>query len=189
VYRQLRKAQEDGKNEPRAADFYFGEMEMRRHALSTPLPERLILAAYWLVSGYGLRAMRAFAALTTLIVGATAVMQDAGFSGLRPGYLDSLLYAVGSVLSLSLTIGHLSAVLTDRGDAIRILLRIGGPVLLGLAALALRGASRDDQTRGWQPTETQGGRGDSWCLVGSICTGLPRRTRRPPSRSAAMRQG
>ena len=28
LYRQLRKAQEDAKNEPGAADFYYGEMEM-----------------------------------------------------------------------------------------------------------------------------------------------------------------
>ncbi|MGW1895752.1 hypothetical protein ACWCP6_36730 [Streptomyces sp. NPDC002004] len=31
VYRALRKAFEDSKNEPGAADFYYGEMEMRRH--------------------------------------------------------------------------------------------------------------------------------------------------------------
>jgi DNA invertase Pin-like site-specific DNA recombinase len=31
IYRALRKAQEDKKNEPGAADFYYGEMEMRRH--------------------------------------------------------------------------------------------------------------------------------------------------------------
>ncbi|MFE4720627.1 pentapeptide repeat-containing protein, partial [Streptomyces sp. NPDC056728] len=31
VYRALRKAFEDGKHEPGAADFYYGEMEMRRH--------------------------------------------------------------------------------------------------------------------------------------------------------------
>lgn len=31
VYRVLRKAFEDGKDEPVAADFYCGEMEMRRH--------------------------------------------------------------------------------------------------------------------------------------------------------------
>src|SRR5690242_6644866 len=43
------------------------EMEMRRHARSTPRAERLILAAYWAVSGYGLRATRAFIALALLI--------------------------------------------------------------------------------------------------------------------------
>ncbi|MFD5305122.1 hypothetical protein ACFVOO_32435 [Streptomyces rochei] len=36
VYRALRKAFEDQKHEPGAADFYYGEMEMRRHADDIP---------------------------------------------------------------------------------------------------------------------------------------------------------
>ena len=139
LYRQLRKIQEDAKNEPGAADFYYGEMEMRRHSEATPRAERFILMMYWAVSGYGLRATRAFMALAFLIFGSAAVLKFAGFPGRAPAYLDSLLYVGGSVLSLSLTIGKLPAVLTHWGDAIRILLRIAGPVLLGLGALALRG--------------------------------------------------
>jgi uncharacterized protein YjbI with pentapeptide repeats len=42
LYRQLRKAFEDAKNEPGAADFYYGEMEMRRQAKSTSFGERFI---------------------------------------------------------------------------------------------------------------------------------------------------
>ncbi|MDL2077646.1 pentapeptide repeat-containing protein [Streptomyces sp. GXMU-J15] len=61
LYRQLRKAFEDGKNEPGAADFYYGECEMRRHDRSgTTVGERWLLWWYWLLSGYGLRASRAF---------------------------------------------------------------------------------------------------------------------------------
>ncbi|WP_353652310.1 pentapeptide repeat-containing protein [Streptomyces sp. CB03911] len=64
IYRQLRKAFEDGKNEPGAADFYYGEMEMRRHdRAGIPAGERGLLWAYWLISGYGLRASRALACL------------------------------------------------------------------------------------------------------------------------------
>ncbi|MFE0453078.1 pentapeptide repeat-containing protein [Streptomyces sp. NPDC058914] len=60
VYRALRKAFEDGKNEPGAADFYYGEMEMRRHDLTgTTRAERGLLHGYWMLSGYGLRASRA----------------------------------------------------------------------------------------------------------------------------------
>ena len=58
LYRQLRKAQEDIKDEPGAADFYYGEMEMRRHAQTAPAAERAIIWLYWLISGYGLRALR-----------------------------------------------------------------------------------------------------------------------------------
>ncbi|UYQ65355.1 pentapeptide repeat-containing protein [Streptomyces peucetius] len=61
LYRQVRKSLEDGKNEPDAADFYYGEMEMRRHDTSRPRAERALLTAYWAVSGYGLRASRALA--------------------------------------------------------------------------------------------------------------------------------
>ncbi|MGX2995757.1 pentapeptide repeat-containing protein [Streptomyces sp. JNUCC 64] len=61
LYRHLRKAFEDGKNEPGAADFYYGESEMRRHdRTGTTWGERRLLWAYWLLSGYGLRASRAF---------------------------------------------------------------------------------------------------------------------------------
>ncbi|WP_326597132.1 pentapeptide repeat-containing protein [Streptomyces sp. NBC_01803] len=78
LYRQLRKALEDGKNEPGAADFYYGEMEMRRHDRdpdgSTPLPERLLLHLYWAVSGYGLRASRALAWLGAAMTVTVAVM-------------------------------------------------------------------------------------------------------------------
>ncbi|MFF6880023.1 pentapeptide repeat-containing protein [Streptomyces sp. NPDC012474] len=65
VYRQLRKAFEDSKNEPGAADFYYGEMEMRRHDPEISLGERTLLTSYWAVSGYGLRATRAVGWLAT----------------------------------------------------------------------------------------------------------------------------
>ncbi|MFI0265866.1 pentapeptide repeat-containing protein [Streptomyces luteogriseus] len=63
VYRQLRKSLEDGKNEPDAADFYYGELEMRRHDHERPLSERALLTVYWALSGYGLRASRALGCL------------------------------------------------------------------------------------------------------------------------------
>ncbi|MET7300439.1 pentapeptide repeat-containing protein [Embleya sp. NPDC005575] len=73
VYRALRKAFEDGKNEPGAADFYYAEMEMRRHDRhDTTRAERGLLTAYWALSGYGLRASRALTwlglAMTTTIL-------------------------------------------------------------------------------------------------------------------------
>ncbi|MEU4685619.1 pentapeptide repeat-containing protein [Streptomyces xinghaiensis] len=61
LYRQVRKSLEDGKNEPDAADFYYGEMEMRRHDTNRSRGERALLTAYWMLSGYGLRAGRALA--------------------------------------------------------------------------------------------------------------------------------
>nr|WP_030504530.1 hypothetical protein [Micromonospora purpureochromogenes] len=51
LYRQLRKAQEDVKNEPGAGDFYYAEMEMRRCDSTGRSAERLILFLHWLVGG------------------------------------------------------------------------------------------------------------------------------------------
>ncbi|WP_442816778.1 pentapeptide repeat-containing protein [Streptomyces sp. NBC_01304] len=74
VYRQLRKSFEDSKNEPDAADFYYGEMEMRRHDRTRPRAERALLAAYWAVSGYGLRAARAMGWLLGAMAATVLVM-------------------------------------------------------------------------------------------------------------------
>ncbi|MDX6676929.1 MAG: hypothetical protein QOE31_981 [Solirubrobacteraceae bacterium] len=107
LYRSLRKALEDSKDEPGAGDLYYGEMEMRRRSLSTrsaeedrdeqPAPdpdrkprrirrrrrawraERAIITLYWLLSGYGLRASRAMIALFVLVALSTAAFHLYGF--------------------------------------------------------------------------------------------------------------
>jgi hypothetical protein len=84
LYRQLRKAQEDAKNEPGAADFYYGEMEMRRHSTMTPRDERIVLWLYWLISGYGLRALRSLLALLIVGVIATTALVGWGLAATAP---------------------------------------------------------------------------------------------------------
>jgi hypothetical protein len=79
LYRALRKAEEDAKYEPGAADFYYGEMEMRRHAVGTPWIEKRLLWAYWLVAGYGLRASRALLTLLVVLLAATATLAAVAF--------------------------------------------------------------------------------------------------------------
>ncbi|MFE6338761.1 pentapeptide repeat-containing protein [Streptomyces sp. NPDC057798] len=74
LYRQLRKSLEDGKNEPDAADFYYGECEMRRHDTTRPRGERTLLGLYWALSGYGLRALRALTWLGAAMAVTIAVM-------------------------------------------------------------------------------------------------------------------
>ncbi|MEV5884866.1 pentapeptide repeat-containing protein [Streptomyces sp. NPDC052020] len=79
LYRQLRKAFEDGKNEPGAADFYYGEMEMRRHdRTGTPPGERFLLWGYWLLSGYGLRASRALGWLAVAMLVTIVLLMSLG---------------------------------------------------------------------------------------------------------------
>ncbi|MFF2549101.1 pentapeptide repeat-containing protein [Kitasatospora sp. NPDC058063] len=74
VYQQLRKAFEEAGNEPDAADFYYGEMEMRRRDAQRPRAERRLLGVYWLTSGYGLRASRALSWLLVAMGATLALM-------------------------------------------------------------------------------------------------------------------
>lgn len=79
LYRQLRKALEDGKDTPGAADFYYGEMEARRHdTQGTPHGERALLHAYWLLSGYALRASRALGFLAATATATFLLMMTIG---------------------------------------------------------------------------------------------------------------
>lgn len=99
IYRELRKQREDSKDEPGAADFYYGEMEMRRHATGrhtrderggrrrpAVVGEHVILVLYWLLSGYGLRAWRALTSLAAVVLVAGVVLALWGFgsSGVQP---------------------------------------------------------------------------------------------------------
>ena len=194
LYRALRKAHEDVKDEPGAADFYYGEMEMRRQARydqarqrwrevdlgwwAAARTEHAILWVYWLIAGYGLRAWRALATFLVLLVVAaglfafgngfassatataasptvttrpastnsqstqptnspstqptTAVTPDTSFGG-------ALVYSARTVIGLT---RDPQPRLTRFGDVVQILLRIVGPVLLGLAVLSVRGRIR-----------------------------------------------
>ncbi|MFJ2651433.1 pentapeptide repeat-containing protein [Streptomyces sp. NPDC087420] len=86
VYRALRKALEDSKNEPGAADFYYGEMEMRRHdRTGTTRAERGLLYGYWLLSGYGLRASRALGWLAAALLVTIVLLMGFGLPGDNPG--------------------------------------------------------------------------------------------------------
>ncbi|MGY5099473.1 pentapeptide repeat-containing protein [Streptomyces sp. 900105245] len=81
VYRALRKAFEDGKDEPGAADFYYGEMEMRRHSQTgSTWAERRLLHGYWLLSGYGLRASRALAWLAVAMLATIILLMGVGLA-------------------------------------------------------------------------------------------------------------
>jgi hypothetical protein len=138
MYRALRKTYEDNKNEPGAADFYYGEMEMRRLNRHTYWAERVILWLYWLVSGYGLRGLRALAWLMAVIVGLAGLLQAIGFDGGDPSFRDALTYSAQSTISITSGNKALSEHVSWAGEVIRIVLRLIGPVLLGLALLSIR---------------------------------------------------
>jgi uncharacterized protein YjbI with pentapeptide repeats len=149
TYRALRKGREDNKDEPGAADFYYGEMEMRRKARRgfretgsakrTSWTEWLVLWAYKLVSGYGLRASRSLIFLAITIVGGALLLKSGGFKSPQ-SFGDSVLFSLESAASFfrGPTIIPGSQ-LDPSGHAIQIGLRLLGPLFFGLALLALRG--------------------------------------------------
>lgn len=138
LYRALRKSREDGKDEPGAADFYYGEMEMRRKSPATPFADRAILFLYWLVSGYGLRATRALASLLVTIVTAAVLFETWGTTCPGPcddGFGKMLILSGQSVIGL---IRPLDAGLTSVGEVVQLATRLLGPLFLGLTFLSLR---------------------------------------------------
>ncbi|MEV6012128.1 pentapeptide repeat-containing protein [Streptomyces sp. NPDC051976] len=169
VYRALRKAYEDSSYEPGAADFYYGEMEMRRADSGAGKAERGLLTAYWALSGYGLRAARALGWLLAAVAVTMLVMMlwglpRQGTPALSTGtvighritlttddpapanpqgpltrrltserFEKSLRVVVNSVIFRSS-----GQDLTTTGTYTEMASRLTEPVLLGLAALALR---------------------------------------------------
>jgi hypothetical protein len=146
LYRALRKAREDNKDQAGAGDLYYGEMEMRRHARMRERKLRsdvrcrsdhAVLVAYWLACGYGLRASRAFIALLVLVVVASLGLQAWGFTT-DPPYPRALLYAIEGTSSLLRVPNAAGLEMTYAGERIQIVLRLLGPLLIGLALLAVR---------------------------------------------------
>ncbi|MCX4682712.1 pentapeptide repeat-containing protein [Kitasatospora purpeofusca] len=168
VYQQLRKAFEEAGNEPDAADFYYGEMEMRRHDRQRPRAERRLLWAYWLASGYGLRASRALSWLVAAMGVTLLLMMLFGLPDDAPIPQSSGTYGAGVVTVSTKTTDPVLTLPLERrvsagraekaalvvvnsvvfrssgqnltlpGTVIEMASRIGEPVLLGLAALAVR---------------------------------------------------
>ncbi|MZD56568.1 pentapeptide repeat-containing protein [Streptomyces sp. SID5606] len=168
VYRALRKAFEDGKHEPGAADFYYGEMEMRRHAADIPRSERQLLTVYWALSGYGLRASRALAWLGAAMLLTIVLLMTFGLAkdtpkqtatGTIPAGGGKVTFEIdkddpqnptgnrftGERFEKALNVTLNSVVfrssgqdLTTAGTYIEMTSRLTEPVLLGLAVLAIR---------------------------------------------------
>ena len=167
IYRQLRKAREDAKDEPGAADFYYGEMEMRRHSHGWRKAERWLLQAYWLLSGYGLRAARALGWLAVAMLTTILLMTGYGLPDEAPkpeivkeevdGKWKTIIDKpdpenatgdrfTGKQFEKALNVTLNSVVfrssgqdLTTAGTYIEMTSRLFEPVLLGFAALAIRG--------------------------------------------------
>ncbi|MFJ4831725.1 pentapeptide repeat-containing protein [Streptomyces sp. NPDC088747] len=169
TYRQLRKSREDAKDEPGAADFYYGEMEMRRQCLKWNETERWLLQAYWILSGYGLRAARAVGWFALSMVFTIILMMGFGLpqesprqavtgtvppDGGRVSFeidkedpknpsgdrFTSMRFEKALSVTLNSAVFRSSGQdLTTAGGYIEMASRFSEPILLGLAALAIRG--------------------------------------------------
>jgi uncharacterized protein YjbI with pentapeptide repeats len=166
LYRDLRKGREDAKDEPGAADFYYGECEMRRRDPDSPRAERLVLWAFWLLSGYALRAWRALTALAVVVVLAGILLAFWGFPSGPPSFRPTAVNPEGALVfqqqptapppgiarlpegirfsarSATALLRGPDRPLTPLGEWVEISLRFVGPLLLGLAVLSVRGRVR-----------------------------------------------
>jgi hypothetical protein len=65
-----------------------------------------------------------------------ALLQAIGFNGGDPGFRDAVIYAAQSTVSVASGNAALTEHLSWAGEVLRIVLRLAGPLLLGLALLA-----------------------------------------------------
>ena len=140
VYRELRHSLESKSNRSAANDFYYGEMEMRRLSEETGRFERVLLNAYRLASGYGLRAWRALVILCVILAIASLAMSIGGFTHDDAAFRRALVFSMKAAIpGLEL---RTETELTILGDWIEISLHVVGPVLIALAILAVRARIR-----------------------------------------------
>jgi uncharacterized protein YjbI with pentapeptide repeats len=161
IYRGLRKAREDSRDAPGAADFYYGEMEMRRLESRARLREwqgpvsytlhagtYLLLELYRICGGYGVRPSRPLMLFAALALFAAALVDCGDLihhlevvkKGEAPvltqaGFEQCLVFVLRSALLLPTSEGVTAA---TGADWIQIAARILGPLLLGLFAFGMR---------------------------------------------------
>jgi hypothetical protein len=144
-------------------------MEMRRHGMGWGTAERWLLQLYWLLSGYGLRASRALGWLALAMLTTILLMMGVGLpqdspkqeaTGTVPPGGGKVTFEIDKddpqnpthdrfttkrfEKALSVTLNSVvfrssGQDLTTAGGYIEMASRFSEPVLLGLAALAIRG--------------------------------------------------
>jgi uncharacterized protein YjbI with pentapeptide repeats len=134
MYRELRRSLESKSDMPGAADFYYGEMEMRRWSKQSGIGERILVGAYWLLSGYGLRPLRALLAWTAVVIFGVFEMKAGGFVSGCYSPCRALIFSVRASLPGISTTEQLTPV----GQAIEIVIRVLGPMMLALFLISIR---------------------------------------------------
>jgi hypothetical protein len=141
IYRRLRSNLEQSNNRPAAGPFYEGEMTARRAASSWRSADWWTISMYWAMSGYGLRAKRAFSWFIVIALIGTAMFMLNGFD-LDPseGVLEAS-WAAGFTFTVRSMVSFFSPPEADLGVAgewVQIMLRVLGPLLIAQVVLAVR---------------------------------------------------
>ncbi|HTU14026.1 MAG TPA: pentapeptide repeat-containing protein [Solirubrobacterales bacterium] len=137
LYRALRIGRETQGDSPGAADFYYGEMEMRRHSDDSGFVEKSIVWLYCVFSGYGLRASRSFAALIALWAISFAVLWKFCFT--EQPVVHELAYFVVRTSVSFVNMPDLPPHARAGAAWVELGLRMLGPLLIALGLLAIRG--------------------------------------------------
>lgn len=143
IYRQMRTNLESRQNRSAAGIFYRGEMDSRRRAAkdSRQWAEWLVLSAYRIMSGYGLRAWAAAAWFGALAAVTTWWFTRDGLdldttAGVDPASIsEGVLFSVRSMVAF---FSPPDAQLSQPDQWIQLGLRFLGPVLIAQAVLAVR---------------------------------------------------
>jgi uncharacterized protein YjbI with pentapeptide repeats len=161
IYRGLRKAREDMRDAPGAADFYYGEMEMRRldaaekarrwegpGSWSVDVGTLALLQLYRVVGGYGVRPSRPLLFFIGLVaLGAACVTGFDLVSQVVPGGNGAATSLADLDVEAAVIFVLRSALLLSSGEALslkaggewlQIAARVVGPVLVGLFVFGLR---------------------------------------------------
>ncbi len=134
IYRDLRRSLESRLDVPGSADFYYGEMEMRKYSKEENFLSQLVIWVYWLLSGYGLSVLRAFSALVSLIVLGAFAFYFFGINNDTTAYL----WALTAAFKASFPGLGSTPELSEYGELIQAFLRIIGTILYALLLLAIR---------------------------------------------------
>jgi hypothetical protein len=155
VYRQIRSGLEASRATSDAADFYYGELEMRRLGARRVSAERLLLTPYKWLGGFGVRALPPLLSYLATVVGtsvllwrrpgwfATTAITSAGAGadsegrgGLAFTHLDSVFaFVVRNSISVFTTpVDGLTAL----GTVLLVAERFASIAMLGTAVLAIR---------------------------------------------------
>src|SRR5258707_161444 len=97
----------------------------------------ILLLACGLAAGSARRPGRPLASSALFATSTAGALPGWGFVGPPPPFRNSIIYALTSLLSLP-TSSAVTTPLTLTGEILRIVLRVTGPVLLGLALLSIR---------------------------------------------------